>query len=152
MNTNGPDTIVPDLFRESDSYYLIGFRPSDPRPNGTFHKITVKTVRPGLKVHARSGYTSPRLRNAAAAGGAALSEPVRTALTGLLPASATPIDLNAAAFATPGARTSALVLTIGADAFAAAASGAAARSRAPLEVVASAFDRGGRPEGWPDRR
>jgi len=147
MNTNGPDTIVPDLFRESNSYYLIGFRPSDPRPNGTFHKITVKTVRPGLKVHARSGYTSPASTERAV-GGAALSEPVRTALTGLLPAAATPIDLNAAAFATPGALTSAVVLTIGADAFAAAASGEAGGSHdAPLEVVASAFDRGGRPAG-----
>jgi VWFA-related protein len=30
LNTNGPDLAVPDIFRESDSYYLIGFRPADP--------------------------------------------------------------------------------------------------------------------------
>ena len=58
MNTNGPDTAVPDIFRESDSYYLIGFRPADPGANGKFHRITVKTTRRGLDVRARSGYTA----------------------------------------------------------------------------------------------
>ena len=59
MNTNGPDLAVPDIFRESDSYYLIGFRPADPGANGKFHQITVKTTRHGLDVRARSGYTAP---------------------------------------------------------------------------------------------
>ena len=90
MNTNGPDLVVPEIFRESDSYYLIGFRPADPSPNGTFHQITVKTTRRGLDVHARSGYTAPAAATAGA--GAPVSEPVRAALTGLLPASATPVD------------------------------------------------------------
>ena len=59
MNTNGPDLLVPQIFRESDSYYLIGFRPADPGANGKFHRITVKTTRHGLDVRARSGYTAP---------------------------------------------------------------------------------------------
>jgi len=68
-------------------------------------------------------------------------------LTGLLPAGAIPADLNAAAFAVPGARTSAIVLTIGVGAFAAAAVAAPGSRGAPLDVVASAFDRGGRLKG-----
>ena len=28
MNTNGPISLVPEIFRESDSYYLIGFVPA----------------------------------------------------------------------------------------------------------------------------
>ena len=34
MDTNGPDLSVPTIFRESDSYYLIGFRPRTRRPTG----------------------------------------------------------------------------------------------------------------------
>jgi VWFA-related protein len=147
MNTNGPDSVVPEIFRESDSYYLIGFRPADPGPNGKFHQVTVKTRRRGLEVHARSGYTARAAVELAGIGSAAVSEPVRAALTGLLPASSTPLDLNAAAFAVPGARTAAVVLTIGVKAFADLAAGAPAVRGAPLEIVASAFDRGGRPKG-----
>ena len=147
MNTNGPDSVVPEIFRESDSYYLIGFRPADPSPNGKFHQITVKTTRRGLDVHARSGYTARAAAERAGVGSAAVSEPVRAALTGLLPASSTPLDVNAATFAVPGARTAAVVLTIGVKAFAELAAGAPTIRGAPLEIVASAFDRSGRPKG-----
>jgi VWFA-related protein len=146
MNTNGPDLAVPEIFRETDSYYLIGFRPADPSPNGRFHQITVKTARRGLAVHARSGYTAP-VGTAPAADsprGTAVSEPVRTALTGLMPASAIPVEMNAATFAVPDAAKAAVVLTVGVEAFAA---GAETARGGPLEVVASAFDRGGRPKG-----
>jgi len=102
MNTNGPDLAVPEIFRESDSYYLIGFRPADPSANGRFHQITVKTTRHGLDVRARSGYTAPAaVAPANSPTAAAVSEPVREALTGLLPAGATPLDVNAAVFAVP---------------------------------------------------
>jgi VWFA-related protein len=146
MNTNGPDLAVPEIFRETDSYYLIGFRPADPNPNGRFHQITVKTARRGLAVHARSGYTAPVATEPAADSprGTALSEPVRTALTGLMPASAIPVEMNAATFAVPDAAKAAVVLTVGVEAFAA---GPQTARGGPLEVVASAFDRGGRPKG-----
>ena len=146
MNTNGPDLLVPEIFRESDSYYLIGFRPADPSPNGRFHQITVKTARRGLAVHARSGYTAPVATEPAAAAprGTAVSEPVRAALTGLMPESAIPVEMNAATFAVPDAARAAVVLTVGVEAFAA---GAPTARGGPLEVVASAFDRGGRPKG-----
>jgi VWFA-related protein len=147
MNTNGPDVVVPEIYQESDSYYLIGFRPADPSPNGRFHQIIVKTTRRGLDVHARSGYTARAAAERAGAGSAAVSEPVRAALTGLLPSSATPVDMNAATFAVPGARTAAVVLTIGVEAFAELAAGAPAARGAPLEIVASAFDRSGRAKG-----
>ncbi len=126
---------------------LIGFRPADPSPNGKFHQITVKTTRRGLDVHARSGYTARAAAERAGVGSAAVSEPVRAALTGLLPASSTPLDVNAATFAVPGARTAAVVLTIGVKAFAELAAGAPTIRGAPLEIVASAFDRSGRPKG-----
>jgi len=149
VNTNGPDLSVPEIFRESDSYYLIGFRPADTGANGKFHQITVKTTRRGWDVRARSGYTAA---NAAIPGAStttpSLSEPVRDALTGLLPAGATAIDLNAAAFAIPGTQKAAIALTVGVSAFASQASGGNGSTRgSPLEIVATAFAPGGRPKG-----
>jgi len=142
MNTNGPDLLVPQIFRESDSYYLIGFRPGDPRASGKFHRITVKTTRHGLDVRARSGYIAPTAVNAGAPpAGPTLATPVREALTGLLPAGVTSLDLNAATFAVPGAQKAAVVLTVGVGAF------ASEPGSGPLEIVATAFDSGGRPKG-----
>ena len=142
MNTNGPDLLVPQIFRDSDSYYLVGFRPADPGANGRFHRITVKTTRHGLDVRARSGYTAPAADVASShTTNATIAAPVREALTGLLPAGATSLDLNAATFAIPGTQKAAVVLTVGVSAF-------ALQSRSgPLEIVATAFDTGGRPKG-----
>jgi VWFA-related protein len=149
MNTNGPDTAVPEIFRESDSYYLIGFRPADTSANGKFHRIAVKTTRRGLDVRARSGYTAAPATDPAdpPASRAPVSEPVREALTGLLPADAAPVDLNAATFAIPGSPKASVVLSVGVNAFAAAASAGGTSHRGPLEIVATAFDTGGRPKG-----
>ena len=148
-SANDPDLAVSDIFRESDSYYLVGFRPAEREANGKFHAITVKVNRRGLDVRARSGYTTTPAPDGTSgpATGNTLSEPLRAAMTGLLPSASLPVDLNAATFATPGSDKGAVVLTVGVGAFASSPSAAGARQGGPLEVVASAFDRGGRPVG-----
>jgi hypothetical protein len=74
--------------------------------------------------------------------------PLRAALTGLLPASGTPVDVSAATFAAPGSRRGAVTLAVGVGAFRTAPSAdGAAPPDVPLEIVATAFDRGGRPKG-----
>lgn len=150
VNTNGPDLSVPEIFHESDSYYLIGFRPGDRSANGKFHRITVKTTRRGLDVRARSGYTAASGVVAAepVATNGSVSEPVREALTGLLPAASTAVELNAATFAIPGSRKATVVLTVGVNAFATQTPGGGEPTRgSPLQVVATAFDPGGRLKG-----
>ena len=110
----------------------------------------MKTTRRGLDVRARSGYTAPAAADPAGSPAAAgsLPPPVREALTGLLPAAEAPLDVNAATFAVPGARTAAVVLTVGVGAFAALPVGAAAASRGgPLEIVATVLDQDGRQKG-----
>jgi VWFA-related protein len=150
VNTNAPELQVDGIFRESDSYYLIGFRPTAPDAKGTTHAIAVKANRPGLHVHARTSYSSAPLTETTASASTpdALAAPLRAALTGLLPTSDIPIDLTAATFAVPGARRSAVTLSVGVSAFISSMSATAhTKQGAPLEVVASAFDRGGRPRG-----
>jgi VWFA-related protein len=150
MNTNGPDLAVPEVFRESDSYYLIGFRPGNPRGDGKFHRIAVQTGRHGLDVRARSGYTAAAAVSAAApaASTSALPKGVSEAITGLLPATGASVDLNAAAFAAPETTHASVALSVGVGAFASPA-GAPQQAVAggPLEIIATAFDTGGRPKG-----
>jgi hypothetical protein len=128
----------------------VGFRPADTSANGNFHQITVKTTRRGLDVRARSGYlaASAAVVAASATASGPVSEPVRDALTGLLPASSAAVDFNAATFAIPGTRKAAVVLTVGVNAFTSQTSAESGSTRgSPLEIVATAFDPGGRQKG-----
>lgn len=46
-------------------YYVLGYYPPTPARDGRFHRIEVRTRRPGLRVSARRGYASPRGRTPA---------------------------------------------------------------------------------------
>jgi VWFA-related protein len=47
------------IARESASYYLLGYAPTDKRADGRFHKIQVKVTGTGRTVRARRGYYAP---------------------------------------------------------------------------------------------
>ena len=50
VDSNDAAQIVPAIFQESSSYYVLGFRSADQARDGRFHKIEVKVNRPGLNV------------------------------------------------------------------------------------------------------
>lgn len=59
VNTNDPQLVVPRIFRESQSYYEIGFTRGDSRAATELHRIRVVVKgRPELTVLARTGYYS----------------------------------------------------------------------------------------------
>ena len=64
VNSNNITTALNRIVRLNSTYYVLGYYPRDARRDGRFHKIEVRTRRPGLRVSARKGYVSPRLISA----------------------------------------------------------------------------------------
>lgn len=52
-NTNAPQEMVPDIFDETDSYYLLAFEPRRIGAADNTRTIEVKVARPGVQVHTR---------------------------------------------------------------------------------------------------
>jgi VWFA-related protein len=58
-DTNTPWKAVPAIFRENQSYYLLGFEPDPAIPAGRSRRLEVKVDRPGVEVRTKSRYTTP---------------------------------------------------------------------------------------------
>jgi hypothetical protein len=141
LNTNAPETAVPAILDESQSYYLLGFSASDPA--GTkLHRIEVKVNRPGVQVRARTGYVGND--EAVARSGTAPDAPLTTAVSGVLPATDIPLALVAAPFATPGKATGTVAVTLGVEPGASTSAATREPTTRPgpetLHVVVAALD------------
>ncbi len=102
-NTNDFTAGIDRMFKENASYYLLGYRQSDPQKPGQIRRLDIRVTRPNLEV--RSRHLNYREEGDAAAD--APSSAVE-AMAGLLPNAATPMRVTAIPFALPpGASTSA---------------------------------------------
>lgn len=54
--TNGLDTCVLEAIEDGNSYYVLGYYPSNSTWDGSFRRIKVKTTRKGVKLRYRRGY------------------------------------------------------------------------------------------------
>ncbi len=126
--TNDPASSVADAFRESSTYYFIGFRTTASNEK-EFHKIEVKVNRPGVQVRTRNGYYPP----------ARTVAPV-DAINGL-PSGELPVHATAAVVAVPGQRNAELLLAARPDF---PVSSPTART---VELAAIAIDMDGKPKG-----
>jgi len=124
--TNDPASSVADAFRESSTYYFIGFRAAANEKG--FHKVDVKVNRPGLQVHTRNGYYPP-----------SKNVPVET-INGI-PSGELPISTAVAPVAVSGRREAEVIL-----ATRIAAAGVATTPR-DVALTTTVYDSEGKPHG-----
>jgi VWFA-related protein len=59
--SNAPAASLRQIVKDASAFYLIGYSPPESPADGKYHKIKVRVKRPGVEVHARSGYFAPTL-------------------------------------------------------------------------------------------
>jgi hypothetical protein len=89
------------IVSDNSSYYVLAYYPPSNRRDGKFHRIEVRTSRPGLSVRARRGYAAPKgnpqMQPAVMNNGGASPEVLR-ALNSPLPSSGLTMQMFAAPF------------------------------------------------------
>jgi VWFA-related protein len=97
INQNDLAHAIDEIVSENGSYYLLGYYPDPFVLDGKFHELKVTVTRPGVRVRARSGYTTP-LAGAPAA-------TAKSTLTATMNAGFNVPGLSVRAFAAPIAAT-----------------------------------------------
>ena len=140
VGRNNPELTIPEIFRESDAYYVIGVeRAVSARPEAA-RNIQVKVGRKGLRVVAQRKYLPATSAAGAPAEGVRAPSTVEDALNGLLPNAGVPLALGVTAFSNTGNANPVVRVNVDAGAFA-RSDGAPV----PLDFTVAAVDRTGKP-------
>lgn len=99
VNRNEFTPQIRQIFRETGSYYLVGFQSS--HRDGKMRRLEVTMTRPGLTARTRSGYEAPSDKKEKKAGKVL---PLYKALSSVLPSTDIPMRVTLAPFAAPGSR------------------------------------------------
>jgi hypothetical protein len=127
-NTNDPQSHVAEIFRESSTYYFIGFQATTDSNDKSLRKVEVRVNRPGVQVHTRNGYYPPGKTPAA-----------RETINGL-PSGDLPVHATAAVVAVPGQRNAQLLLAARVDL------PVSSPTATTIELAATAIDLEGKPK------
>jgi VWFA-related protein len=140
IHTNDPASEIPEIFRETGSYYLLGYQPTNSAQNGKYRRLQVRVNRPGVSVIARDGYFAPRAEKTTKSGRAPST--LASAIAGVLPKTDLPMAAGAAWFAPRSGSNAALAIVAGIR-----QPGSAERVVQDVELLVSAFSPEGRPRG-----
>ena len=130
-NTNSFTAQLSQIFRETGSYYLLGFRSA--YADGKFRRISVTVNRPGVSVRSRNGYYAPAPEKPEKA-----ASPLFKALNGALPDPDLYMRAMAVPFAAADHKTAGVIIALGL-----AQPGSHERVTEVIDLVSSAFT----PEG-----
>src|SRR5579871_3867739 len=95
INTGDFTPALDRMFKENDSYYLLGYRQDVPQKPGEYRRLDITVNRPDVEVRSR------HMNYVSASDVAALPSDAREAMMGLLPNAATPMRVTAMPFALP---------------------------------------------------
>ena len=141
LDTNTPEGKMPEIFGETDAYYIVGFEPENSGRQDNTRSIEVKVAREGVRVVAQRQYMVRAIDRASSfvAPGADTPVSLEKALRGLLPNASRPLTLSVAAFAGSGTAKASVLVNVDVGAFADAAG-----SAMPLEFAVTAVNQTGR--------
>jgi VWFA-related protein len=99
-STNDAGAGLDRILRDTETYYVLAYQPTNTRQDGRFRRIDVRLPgRHGLQVRTRRGYFAPDERDATAptpaSAGQHAADDLRTALASLYPRSEIPVHLSA---------------------------------------------------------
>jgi VWFA-related protein len=143
INTNDFSPGVDRIFDENSSYYLLGYRPPDPRPNGKLHRLEVKVDRKDVIVRTRNLYAAESPTKTDRDGvPIPPPPPLATATAGMLPTHELPMDVTAIPVAVAGKPEAAVAIAIGLHHLA-----VPSRVKEAIDVQVSAFTPDGQARG-----
>src|SRR5579862_1141057 len=99
INTNDFTDGIAQIFRENGSYYLLGYRETDPKGPNSYSRLDVRVNRKDVEVRSRRINYTPKIDKALAA-----ATPETRSMAGLLPDASTPMRVTAAPFARPSSQ------------------------------------------------
>jgi hypothetical protein len=134
-NTNAPAEKVPEIFGETDAYYIVGFEPAPPDQRDVKRRVEVKVARSGVQVYAQRQYMVRAAEKSVVAGGADPPISLEKSLRGLLPNASRPLTLSVAAFAGSEKANAIVMVNVDVGAFA-----NASQAAMPLDFAVSAID------------
>jgi VWFA-related protein len=56
FNANNLSPVLDEIAADTNTYYVLGYQPSNPKMDGRYREIDVRVKRPGVTVRARRGY------------------------------------------------------------------------------------------------
>jgi VWFA-related protein len=139
LNTNAPESFMPEIFNESSAYYLIGFARGEEGRPGIRRNIRIRVNRPDVTVRSRAGYYPPSPTDTEDDA----VDPTTAALTSLLPRNDLPITLGLTPRFQPDGTPRVAVL-LGLDAASRGGGGSADRA---FDVTIGVFDGKARMKG-----
>ena len=140
---NDAETAIPDIFRESEAYYLLGIERNPSARSDAPRSIEVKVARRGVRVQAQRQYLPAGSSRSSAPAATNFASAISVeALTRLLPSADLPLTMSAIPSAPSSQNESKATVRINVDA---AAFSRSATSDVALDVVVVATDRTGRP-------
>jgi VWFA-related protein len=138
MDTNAPEAKVPEIFRESESYYLLAFERDPNMPADATRPIEITVNRKDAHVYAQRRYAPPPQTLSTGQPVVDVRASLMAAVAGILPSASRRLTVTASPFALPTGESALLNIVIDAGAF------ARGGDSVPLEVRVAAFSPDGR--------
>lgn len=153
VHRNQASEVLPEIFRESASYYVLGFEPEYTGTDGRYRRIAVRVNRKAVLLQARRGfYAAGRPAPALPDLGRGVSAALGGAIAGLWPRTDVRLAVSAAPVAVAGLRGGAIAVVVRAEQTSRDGGAPVAAAPTDASLLVGAFDHTGRAVALEERQ